>query len=460
MPHTGKPSAGCQTCKQRHIKCDETRPSCLRCTKTRRVCPGYTEGLDLVLRNQNETAKAAAERRYKRQLSRSTGNPASVLSDSSASSPDSQQIYCPLPESQDFYAHSFFVSCYVTSPRDPRTKHGFLELLPSFFDKLHSSSALSLSLSVVAHCYFGAWQPGIRNAERAEVQKVYTKALGALQQALRDPQECVSDEVLVAVCLLSFFEISNALATGTPVQQASEIWQDPEHLPSNPATLLDAMALEAANVLAAAAQCAESSASDTMPSHTLFRAKTVRSRLAIWPSLVPQEWWPVSLERELIPQEIIEAGCHGDHCDIYLDTSVCDTWLTWRSTCIRVFALIADYEQAEAKSDAVLQFQQTADDIFAAVPFMLGSKVKAADMFDTVFKYPCLPSRTVPLHHYHSAAAFGGLTLWFPLTAILDHMRYLRGDQALFLAQQIKRIGALYDVRLPDRGSSHLGGSP
>ncbi|KAL9008950.1 MAG: hypothetical protein Q9173_005979, partial [Seirophora scorigena] len=358
-------------------QCDETRPSCLKCIKTRRVCPGYTEGLDLVLRNQNKTAKAAAERRHKRQPPRGTGSPASVLPDSSASSPDSLPIYSPLPESQDFYAHSFFVSCYVTAPRDPRTKHGFLELLPSFFDKLHSSSALSLSLSAVAHCYFGAWEPAIRNAERAEVQKVYTKALGALQQALRDPQDCVSDEVLVA--------ISNALATGMPVQQASEIWQDPEQLPSNPATLLDAMNLQAANVLAAAAQCAESSASDTMPPHTLFRAKTVRSRLATWPSLVPQEWWPVSLEREVIPQEIIQAGCHGDHCDIYLDTSVCDTWLTWRSTCLRVFALIADYEQAEAKSDAVLQFQQTTDDIFAAVPFMLGSKVRPAAMFDTVF---------------------------------------------------------------------------
>lgn len=64
-----------------------------------------------------------------------------------------------------------------------------------------------MSLSAVAHCYFGAWEPAIRDAERTEVQKFYIKALGALKLALRDPQECVSDEVLVAVCLLAFLEV-------------------------------------------------------------------------------------------------------------------------------------------------------------------------------------------------------------------------------------------------------------
>lgn len=245
-----------------------------------------------------------------------------------------------------------------------------------------------------------------------------------------------------------------------PVQEVSEVWQDPEQLPSNPATLLDAMNLQAANVLAAAAQHANSRSSDKARSDLLLRARAVVSRLEIWPSLVPQEWWPVSFARESIPQEIAEAGLHGDHCDLYHDTSVCDTWLTWRSTCLRVCALIADYEQGEAKSDAVLQLQQTVDDIFAAVPFMLGSKSMPADMFDTAFKYPCFPAQMVPLHHYHSAAAFGGLTLWPPLKTIMDYVRHLRSNQVLFLGQQIKRIGTLYDVRNPHRGSSHRGASP
>ncbi|KAL2064216.1 hypothetical protein VTL71DRAFT_4710 [Oculimacula yallundae] len=38
---TPKTKTGCKTCKIRRIKCDEGRPSCLRCTSTGRKCDGY-----------------------------------------------------------------------------------------------------------------------------------------------------------------------------------------------------------------------------------------------------------------------------------------------------------------------------------------------------------------------------------------------------------------------------------
>ncbi|KAK1579143.1 uncharacterized protein LY79DRAFT_564892 [Colletotrichum navitas] len=41
---TAKVKSGCITCKRRHVKCDETRPFCLKCTKSPRgpgVCEGY-----------------------------------------------------------------------------------------------------------------------------------------------------------------------------------------------------------------------------------------------------------------------------------------------------------------------------------------------------------------------------------------------------------------------------------
>lgn len=37
-----KVRSGCFTCKQRRLKCDETKPSCLRCGKSGRECAGYT----------------------------------------------------------------------------------------------------------------------------------------------------------------------------------------------------------------------------------------------------------------------------------------------------------------------------------------------------------------------------------------------------------------------------------
>ncbi|WYZ43153.1 hypothetical protein EsH8_VI_000852 [Colletotrichum jinshuiense] len=42
-----KVRTGCQTCKIRKIKCDETKPSCNRCTSTGRKCDGYPHVADI-----------------------------------------------------------------------------------------------------------------------------------------------------------------------------------------------------------------------------------------------------------------------------------------------------------------------------------------------------------------------------------------------------------------------------
>src|SRR5208282_5477073 len=32
---------GCQTCRDRKVKCGEEKPSCLNCQRTNHICPGY-----------------------------------------------------------------------------------------------------------------------------------------------------------------------------------------------------------------------------------------------------------------------------------------------------------------------------------------------------------------------------------------------------------------------------------
>src|ERR1700760_275095 len=39
--HRTKTFTGCWTCRARHVKCDERRPSCLRCTNSKIYCEGY-----------------------------------------------------------------------------------------------------------------------------------------------------------------------------------------------------------------------------------------------------------------------------------------------------------------------------------------------------------------------------------------------------------------------------------
>ncbi|KAL8791226.1 MAG: hypothetical protein Q9213_000183 [Squamulea squamosa] len=478
-----------------------------------RTCQGFAEGLDLVLRDQNQIAKAGAERRYKAQAKKkapahlnngSSSNSSESTSQSasrsgSSSSHDELVVYSSIAESRNSYAHAFFVSAYVLGPRDTRTDHGFLELLPHLFDKLPFNPVLSSSLATLSHCYFGAWHRSIRNAEYLDVKQSYSVALSGLRHALRDSRHCMTDEVLMAVCLLNFFEyttsaltsrprgdqhvdgatalikqrrsktmtsnlsrrlliavrrdmVTKALICSMPVDSAPEIWDDPsEDMPYNPATSIDFLGRDAANLLALAADHGSplnADSSDTeIHSNICLQAKALNARYAQWSEQVPAEWLPFSVPLELIPQEIIQAGVNGDHCDVYTHTSVCSIWNDWRAHRIRILSLIADHEEIDSRREAVLQIQRIADDIHASLPYMLGNKVEPSELNDMDIIYPPIPGQSVPASHYQSAAAYGGHTLWVPMRTVLAFQQYMREDQISFTTQQFRRIERLYDVR-------------
>lgn len=58
MVNTGKPSGACGVCRERRIKCDETKPTCLKCTRSGRTCPGYSHGLKMRDQTQKTITKA------------------------------------------------------------------------------------------------------------------------------------------------------------------------------------------------------------------------------------------------------------------------------------------------------------------------------------------------------------------------------------------------------------------
>lgn len=64
MVNTGHPSRACKLCRTRRIKCDETKPHCLKCKKAKRQCPGYRDPFEINLRDETQStirkAKAAA----------------------------------------------------------------------------------------------------------------------------------------------------------------------------------------------------------------------------------------------------------------------------------------------------------------------------------------------------------------------------------------------------------------
>ncbi|KAF4121392.1 hypothetical protein GMORB2_1799 [Geosmithia morbida] len=81
--------AGCLTCKQKHVKCDETRPTCRKCAQKGWTCGGYSSGVKWSYKHQhtfvgvrpsaNTSSRAATEEAVERE-------PSQALSDDGTSS--------------------------------------------------------------------------------------------------------------------------------------------------------------------------------------------------------------------------------------------------------------------------------------------------------------------------------------------------------------------------------------
>ncbi|KAL2186002.1 hypothetical protein L209DRAFT_688808 [Thermothelomyces heterothallicus CBS 203.75] len=247
MVYCGKPSKGCQMCRTRRIKCDETKPTCNQCAKARRECPGYKDEFDLVLRNEDFAAKRRAlklgtSRRKEQQQRRWQQQQQYYYYQQTPSSLSPTPIHLA-PES---LAPCHFVANFVLLPRQDGTR-GFLEyILPlleqtsanrdgmahlrhafdacalaSLGNRLPTSSTISPSNGPKT-----GWPPPLPG--RPGPGGAYSKALRATQAALVDPVRWRNDDVLAAVLLLGMFESITAtqldsLAWGSHVEGAIQL---------------------------------------------------------------------------------------------------------------------------------------------------------------------------------------------------------------------------------------------
>ncbi len=261
MVNTGHPSRACKLCRARRVRCDETKPACLKCQKSKRACPGYRDPFEINLRDETAAtirkAKAAHQGRVsseKKTPGRSEADLSSLPINSSPSrdssaSPDSSWL--SPATSRDSYAVSVIDMSAQTSPlSDLRTAQNGMILS---FDTRHSSLPFSLQTSVEdqAACFFlsnyvlsptkgpdrGVWtflvpllnQPDVKHsplpmafaatsmaalAGRPSSRQLlpsahgyYSRALKEIKLALQDKRRSLLDSSIAAVVLLSFYEV-------------------------------------------------------------------------------------------------------------------------------------------------------------------------------------------------------------------------------------------------------------
>ncbi|CAI6335289.1 unnamed protein product [Periconia digitata] len=247
MPYTGKPSKGCDMCKSRRIKCDEQKPACGNCVKSKRRCPGYRQEFDIMFRDEN---KAMARRvrnssRRRDQNSRSVTPSDQGLHQSPYGTPlllpDPQLDDVPFPGtsldanqsvwhnflgslehalpasitvSPESEAVPFFFRNFVALPQQADSMRGYLELLLPLYNRNLSSSTLHLATKAVALAAYGNY-PGKKHLIE-DAAKAYGEAILKLNEDLTDPAIARSDESILATLLFSLYE--NITSTSDTVQ--------------------------------------------------------------------------------------------------------------------------------------------------------------------------------------------------------------------------------------------------
>ncbi|KAM7221485.1 hypothetical protein V8F06_003057 [Rhypophila decipiens] len=255
MVYCGQPSRGCQMCRTRRIKCDETRPTCKQCAKSRRQCPGYKDEFDLMLRNETRATERRAQRANKKALwqlesavitsSSSTNVKVSPAARSAAKCPFEQALKPAIPIPAEMRASCHFLSNFVLVPQMGSTR-GFMAYLIPLIKSEDPDGQLHHAFNACALASLANTTTSAKNSNKPPDPKSgrgqgavelhekafaeYSKALRATNIVLRDPEAYKSDAVLAAILLLAVFENitaqeAGAFAWGTHIGAAIQIAQ-------------------------------------------------------------------------------------------------------------------------------------------------------------------------------------------------------------------------------------------
>ncbi|KAJ6157704.1 hypothetical protein N7470_005296 [Penicillium chermesinum] len=314
MVYSGKPSAGCQNCRKRHIKCDEARPHCKACTKTGRSCPGYKHPFDVVLRDQTSffiapsptgvrlspspNGKCDASQPWRDPNStaskKSTGSSVSLVKERPPAdywpryqSPN--DLYLPLESN----VLPLFFNSYLYLPKDPHVRNGFMEFLPNVYAEAKTDSHLHSATMAVAFFAVAAWTGQSSLLKLSE--KYFTKALPKLRDALIS--EVINEEydlILTSILLLSTYEVLSLMLLAAIcfrlMREIKEFAAMKDSVFPAKAHLKGAVALINSNKRAPAHQTAS-----TFPLYQAVQTHIIKTTRGLASPMVPKpEIWPLA----------------------------------------------------------------------------------------------------------------------------------------------------------------------
>jgi len=236
MVYRGKPSAGCENCRRAKKRCGLERPACERCIKLKKICSGYRDTSSLLIHDETSAVKLRAEKKHAQAqgsvLAKSVTPSESPpgLTDSDASPPEDIVTELgalgddPIVLFQDHLLEDDFVfdafddqsPSLITVPLKPKPEdiaitYFYNQFTSAYhwkflrdFSMLQMDSCLDLAIKA---CGMAAFNNVHRDAMgKTYATAMYANALDLLNQRLSDAKCCRSDESLIAVILLGYYE--------------------------------------------------------------------------------------------------------------------------------------------------------------------------------------------------------------------------------------------------------------
>ncbi|KAH0845635.1 hypothetical protein AYO21_05560 [Fonsecaea monophora] len=450
------PSRGCSTCKRRRVKCDLGRPLCKNCLKRRVPCPGVPDPPGIQFRDETAAViqlfQAANDREH------------AADGDDDYEYPNA--VVPSLGEDENFVSLCFFSHNYMMGGHGVQSSRGLFEHLIPYYQPTDLDSLISVATAALTATMLSMWR-GL-GPDSTLSRRYYGRAIDLLKETLKTPEGCESDTTLIAIIALQFREaliahrkmvkvdgshqrgayavvnyrksrgfrdmaskrllqevrntmVSEAIRTRQPVHIDPAVWEDDGPMPYNPASDLDKIAIDLANLQAlfeqykATLQAALAKGQKVLTAKDLsiiasFRrtADAIDQRLQIWADSQHSFYSPFRLAADEIPDSVREAGLYGDFCNVYPSVQLAGVWHAYNSyrLILLKMTLCADEtvhnmprendvllsESDRWRASAQERLQHCVDEICAAVPFHLGNRINAGSIHEfsntTRMEYP------------------------------------------------------------------------
>lgn len=475
-------SRACLTCKTRRIKCDERKPACERCIKSRRTCLGYNDDKDVFFRDCG---------------------PNPIIPYSLPSSTCSQSCPRPLELSSNLrwtqpdlgYSQALktFFFDYVLVSKDPSLSRGYFDGLESLLNRTGPNSELANAIELVALASEAARSGSFDHSSN---NTRYLLALSAFQKTMDDTQKRNADEALMTAALLGLyemitateaypnahnthlkgvsailctrnlpfdllalagsdlFELFNPLVPRRPaiLGRAPGLLSPYPCLESDPPTRsLDVLLIKLRPVRERASELLSDPEASRVDLRMLKREATLLNKeFSLWPLCQPKEWMPKThgIVKEMAPatdDSLCSMSFWPGKVDTYFDLYVAAVWNIYRKARLKLIDVILEsssrlqvsrslYDEPPAIRKLKSEMQELVNELCASIPYHLISDLRAsletgrASRADTPGK------------------ALGGLLLMYPLY-IASCMPNVPTKQRIWMRGRLHWIGNNMGIR-------------